>query len=148
MTAGLSALAILALATGAFAQQGMGLGRNAQNSPFNAIDTDGNGLVSKSEVAAWSDAVFAAMDADSNGSLTIQEYMAVRMGPGGNGQGGNLARQEERQSAKASRFMAMDLNRDSKVTHEEFTGFAAAQFDRADTGKTGQITRQQWFAVH
>ncbi|WP_152599743.1 hypothetical protein [Hoeflea sp. BAL378] len=148
LTAGLSALAILALATGALAQQGLGLGRNAQNSPFNAIDANGNGLLSKAEVGAWNDAVFSAMDADSNGSLTMEEYMAVRMGPGAGGQGGNAARQNQMQAAKADRFAAMDGNGDARVTHDEFAGHSAALFDRADTGKTGEITRMQWMSVH
>tara|TARA_R110002020_G_scaffold126073_1_gene283717 strand:+ start:1437 stop:1898 length:462 start_codon:yes stop_codon:yes gene_type:complete len=148
LTAGLSALAILALATGALAQQGLGLGRNAQNSPFNAIDANGNGLLSKAEVGAWTDGVFSAMDADADGSLTMEEYMAVRMGPGADGQGRNAARQDAMQAAKADRFQAMDRNGDAKVSHDELTGHSAALFDQADTGKTGEITRMQWMSVH
>ena len=148
LTAGLSALAILAFATVALAQQGMGQGWNAQNSPFNAIDADGNGLLSKAEIGAWTEGVFSAMDADSNGSLTMEEYMAVRMGPGADGQGRNAARQNQMQAAKADRFAAMDGNGDSRVSQGEFTGHSAALFDQADTGKTGEINRMQWMAVH
>ncbi|MBC7281287.1 hypothetical protein [Hoeflea sp.] len=143
----LSALAILALATDAFAQQGMGQGRNAQNSPFEFIDADGNSMLTKAEIGVWSDSVFSAMDMDSNASLTMEEYIAVRMGPGADGQGKNATRQAAMQAAKADRFKAMDTNGDDIVSHDEFTGYSATQFDRADTGKTGAITRRQWMSV-
>ncbi|MBC7338024.1 MAG: hypothetical protein H5U01_17375, partial [Clostridia bacterium] len=48
---------------------------------FPIIDADDNGVVSAEEAASAAEEVFAAMDADDNAELTMEEYMLVRMGP-------------------------------------------------------------------
>jgi hypothetical protein len=78
-----ASLSLVLAGTQAFAQQGMGQGRNGppENTPFESIDTDGNGTLSRTEVNDWAEGVFGAMDSDANGKLTQEEYMAVRMCP-------------------------------------------------------------------
>ena len=49
---------------------------------FAMVDSDQDGTVSAEEAAAHADTVFSAMDADDDGALTSNEFMAARMGPG------------------------------------------------------------------
>lgn len=134
----IAGLAILLLGGAAVAQMGPGQGAGRPDAPWRqrleAIDENGDGRISKAEAAANAEAVFAAMDADSNGRLTRDEYMAVRMGAQ---QGWNKARQAERQAQKEARFAPMDTDHDGTVSAAEFAAGAAARFTAADRDHDG-----------
>jgi hypothetical protein len=132
------------MAGSAWAQQGAGTGRMGppENTPFKAMDTDGNGRLSLTEVNAWAEGVFGAMDSNSDGKLTLEEYMAVRMGPGAAGTG-NAKRQAQMQAAKADRFKVMDTDHDGMVSHDEFMAGAHARFTAAG-GQKGGVSRKNW----
>ncbi len=132
----------------AWAQQGAGTGRMGppENTPFEFMDSDGNGRLSRAEVDAWAEGVFSAMDSNSDGKLTLEEYMAVRMGPGASG-AGNAKRQAQMQTAKADRFKTMDANHDGTVSHDEFMAGAHARFTAAG-GQNGGVSRQDWMKSH
>jgi hypothetical protein len=131
--------------------QGMGPGAGGMmNAPgrgrFTVIDANQDGVVSAEEAASAADEVFTAMDADDDAVLTMEEYMAVRMGPG---DGRNPARQAARQAAKEARFGEMDVDKNGTVSKAEFLDGGKAHFDAADTDKDGKVTpwefrRQAW----
>ncbi|SKA23885.1 EF-hand domain-containing protein [Consotaella salsifontis] len=102
-----------------------------------AIDTNRDGAITAEEAATAADEVFATMDADDDGSLTKDEYMAVRMGPGN---GWNTARQAARQTLKQDRFAVIDADHDGRVSRAEFIEGARAHFSAADTDGDGQVT--------
>ncbi|HWU60562.1 MAG TPA: hypothetical protein VN112_00925 [Ensifer sp.] len=139
-----TALALALMAGGAWAQQGAGAGRMGppENTPFESMDSDGNGRLSLAEVNAWAEGVFGAMDSNSDGKLTMEEYMAVRMGPGAAGTG-NAKRQAQMQAAKADRFKTMDTDHDGMVSHDEFMAGAHARFAAAG-GPKGGVSRKNW----
>ncbi|MCD2171666.1 EF-hand domain-containing protein [Rhizobium sp. C4] len=139
-----TAFALSLLAGGAVAQQGAGAGRMGppDNTPFKTMDTDGNGRLSLAEVDAWAEGVFGAMDSNSDGKLTLEEYMAVRMGPGASGTG-NAKRQAQMQTSKAGRFKTMDTDHDGMVSHDEFIAAAHARFNAAG-GQKGGVGRKNW----
>ncbi len=139
-----TALGLLLLAGSAVAQQGSGAGRKGppENTPFESIDTDSNGKLSQAEVDAWAEGVFGAMDSNSDAKLTLEEYMAVRMGPGASGTG-NAKRQAQMQAAKADRFKVMDTDHDGMVSHDEFMAGAHARFAAAG-GQKGGVSRKNW----
>lgn len=139
-----TALGLLLLAGGAVAQQGSGVGRKGppENTPFESIDMDSNGRLSQAEVDAWAEGVFGAMDSNSDGKLTTEEYMAVRMGPGAAGTG-NTKQQAKMQTAKADRFKTMDKDHDGMVSHDEFMAGAHARFAAAG-GQKGGVSRKNW----
>lgn len=101
------------------------------------VDTNNDGVISAEEAAASADGVFAAMDADDDGSLTFDEYMAVRFGPQ---YGYNAQREAAMQAAKSARFAAMDADKDGKVTQQEFIAAAKGHFDAADADKDGKVS--------
>jgi len=135
-------------------------------------DTDGNAMVSRAEAEAHAVAKFAKMDAnndgaltpadhearmaahraemfamidaDKNGQISREEFMAHRhggmpggmerghhkMGMGGHGHGGMM--------------MAMaDANKDGSVSKAEFTAAALGRFDKADANKDGQVSAEE-----
>jgi len=113
---------------------------------FMMIDVNDDGVISAEEAASAADEVFTAMDSDDDGSLTKEEYMAVRMGPQ---HGFNPDRQAAMQARKEARFGEMDSDSDGKVTKAEFLDAAKAHHASADADKDGKVTpwehrRQNW----
>ncbi len=68
---------------------------------FTMIDENEDGVISAEEAASAVDQVFTAMDTDDDAALTMDEYLAVRMG---SGEGWNPERQAARQAAKKARY--------------------------------------------
>ena len=78
--ASLTAAALVAAAGAAAAQHGpMGMGRDGID--FAAIDTDGNGSLSRAELQARAQARLAAADANGNGILERTEIVAMFPAP-------------------------------------------------------------------
>lgn len=118
--------------------RGMGLNPNAPwRERFALLDENKDGVISKAEAAAQAEAVFAAMDADSSGALTKEEYMSVRMGAQ---RGWNPARADAMQQQKAARFQPMDTDRDGTVSKAEFLAGHEALFAAMDRDGDGRVT--------
>lgn len=116
--------------------QGMMMGQGFMGR-MGAIDTNNDGVIGDDEAAAQVEAVYAAMDADDDGELTEEEYMAVRMGPQ---RGWNTNRQKVMQERKKARFGEMDADKSGKVSKAEFIAGGKARFEAADTDKDGKVT--------
>jgi EF hand len=112
-----------------------------------AIDNNNDGVISDDEAAAQVESVYAEMDADDDGELTEEEYMAVRMGPGF-GQGRNATRQNVMQERKKARFGEMDADKNGKVSKAEFIAGGKARFEAADADKDGKVTPWEFRAQH
>lgn len=102
MTRTLLPLALLALTAAGSAQaQGFGAGR-----AMGKIDTNGDGLISASEVESVNAMRFQRLDANGNGALTPEEFSAPAMQAfaaiDANGDGA-LSRSEMRAKADAAR---------------------------------------------
>lgn len=102
------------------------------------IDADGDGRLSLAEVLDWREAVFFAMDADSDGAVSEAEYQAVRFGPGAI-EGAQGPRAAAMQARKAEAFKAMDTAGTGAVPFEAFMAEAAALFARADADGNGYL---------
>lgn len=129
-----------------YGQQGQGYGMRGYGR-MGIVDLNDDGRVSAEEAAAAADEVYAAMDADDDGKITKDEYMAVRMGPGS---GWNAERQAAMQAQKEARYAEMDADKDGTVTRAEFLDAAKAHHEAADTDKDGSVSpwehrRRGWF---
>ncbi len=121
-------------------QRGWRMGMQGQRGfmrRFSIVDENSDDRIGADEAAAWRESVFAAMDADDDGELTLEEYMTVRMG---NQEGRNPQRQAMRQEQKKARFAPMDKDTSGKVSMAEFMAAGKAAFARADADGDGTVT--------
>jgi EF hand len=117
--------------------QGWGYPNVPGRGRFALIDANEDGVVSGEEAASHADMTFTAMDADDDDTLTLEEFMSVRMGqPFGFDQD----RQAAMQARKEARFTPMDGDKDGAVTKAEFMAASKAHFDAADQDGDGQVT--------
>jgi len=110
---------------------------------FVAVDSNKDGFADRAELEAAEnkglaarkqallkerEAAFRKLDADKNGTLTLQEFNAV------------ASAQALPKADVAPLLNRMDTNKDGKISLAENRGPAMAQFDRADTNKDGTLS--------
>jgi hypothetical protein len=132
----------LGLALPATAQQGQGA---MMRERFDSIDENGDGSIDAAEAAAWHDLVFAAMDENDDGALTLEEFMALRMGGGA---GMNSLRQQARQEQKAARFPEMDADGDGILSRQEFMSGGESHLLAADGDGDGLVSFEEFRSNH
>lgn len=106
-----------------------------------AHDRDGDGQLDRNEFNAWRSDAFDAMNGGEG--FTLEQYLAVRLGPGPYG-ASNAARQQEMQERanlrKTERFHVMDGNGDGVVTRGEFMKFGEMNYLEADANDDGKVS--------
>jgi len=128
--------------TGASTGTSTGTSTGAPADPFAGMDPDGDGRVTREEVAAFRAARFDVLDANHDGKLQPTERGAVR--PNG-ARPGDAA------------FRRLDTDGDGRITGEEMErarkGAARRAvdtkglFDRADANHDGNVDRAEWEAA-
>lgn len=94
---------------------------------FERFDTDGDGVITQTEIEEVRAQDFAAADADGNGEISLEEFKASFM---------------ERSNDRMVRaFQFMDSNGDGTVTQEEVDVVANRIFNRLDRDGSGTIER-------
>lgn len=128
--------------------RGRGMGGQGFMERFGAIDENDDDRIGADEAASQRESVFLAMDADDNGELTMEEYMTVRMGPGPRREGGNEARQNQRQQAKSERFPKMDTDGSGTVSKAEWMLAGQERYQSADVNGDGIVTPWEFRSLH
>lgn len=96
---------------------------------FAALDTNGDGVITREEADAGSAARRQAIDANGDGEISFEEMAAqVR------------SRREER---ARERFAELDANGDGRVTVDELPDRGARMFDLLDADDDGRVTREE-----
>ena len=127
----LIAAAVVALSTGvAAAQSGPGQGGGRFAAVFAAADANHDGTITRAEFDAARAARFAQMDADHNGSLSPSEM--PHWGGGAQPAAGGDAQ-----------HVRGDANRDGTVSRAEWDAESARMFSRLDTDNNGSITHAE-----
>jgi Ca2+-binding EF-hand superfamily protein len=140
----LGAMIPLALATPILAQGHGERGARAERGPqmvFADLDLNGDGSVTLEEITAHRDGRFGTADADANGALSRDELLA---------QGADrMARGVDRMLERA------DANGDGELTQDEFAAVRSDRrgpnpermFDRFDADGDGQVTEAEFDAA-
>ncbi len=115
----------------AFADHHRGSGHH--QSRLEAVDTNGDGNVTRAELDAQRAEKFAQADANGDGAVSFAEMEAFRE-----------TERARRQADRAQRrFEMMDADGDGAIGPDEFGGRAERMFDRVDTDGDGVITEDE-----
>jgi hypothetical protein len=92
------------------------------------MDTDGDGVVTQAEAAAYHAARVAEMDANGDGYVSYEEMSAFR-----------AAQREQR---ARERFQRMDADGDGRVSVQEMAAAHERHFARMDRNADGKLDRE------
>lgn len=102
---------------------------------FSGRDTDHDGHLTSTEQSQAAQKIFAAIDANKDGAITVQEMDAARAALG-----------MPTQPASEKRIAAADSDGDGKLTLAEWVAMSNAEFSNADVNDDGSISREEWDA--
>ncbi len=110
-----------------------------QRAKFAAMDTDQDGFLSAAEHEADHNDKFKLFDGDGSGAFDVDEFLAVRMGPGPK-EGGQGKKMQKMQMKKKQKFAKMDADGSGDVTLAELQAFSDAKFLMVDTDQDGSVS--------
>jgi hypothetical protein len=129
-------LAICLTATAALAAD-----PKAPLSEFDGMDTNRDGRVSAAEHEAATQKMFKAMDANGDGKVTAAEMDAAhKKVTGKSASSGDMS--------GAQKIKAIDIDGDGVLMGAEHVAGSKAMFEKMDSNRDGQLSRDEWTAGH
>ena len=126
-------LVVAALTLGSFvaisANAGNRGGWEGRGDHVKAMDTDGNGTLTRAEVDAFALAKAAEMDMNKDGAVTVAEMKAHR--------------EAQRAKREADRLARMDTNKDGKVSVDEIAEMRSGWFMKRDADGNGELSTEE-----
>ena len=109
---------------------------------FSRLDTNGDGVISKSEFDAFNAAHFKNLDANKDGNISPDELRAAM-----NQVPPNQVMHSDGTTHLDQRFYAADVNHDGGLDRAEAVNMPmlSRYFDEVDSNKDGKVTRQEYF---
>ena len=108
---------------------------------FKAMDTNGDGKVTREEHAAGARSMFQKMDANRDGKVTASEMEAAHRAIAGSDAAPDSL-------SAADKIKAVDQDGDGVLTAAEHTSASRAMFDRMDANHDGMLTPEEMAAGH
>jgi Ca2+-binding EF-hand superfamily protein len=113
---------------------------------FKKMDANNDGVLTAADrearMAERRAKAFAAMDADKNGQISRDEFMAHRQGGNDGAKKGYGMGMRGHHGGRMLAGMA-DADKDGRITQAEFVTAALARFDKADTNKDGTLSVEE-----
>lgn len=114
-----------------------------------ALDADGNGVISKEEIANAAVAL-RTLDKDEDGKLSEDELrpdLSSMFGGGGGESGGRPGGERGDRGSMVERMMERDANNDGKLTGDELPEFMQDRLSTFDTNEDGAIDTDELEAM-
>lgn len=128
----LGTAAVLAFAIPALAEKAVMSDHHKAH--MEAVDTDGDGKISKAEAEAARDELFKSADADGNGSVNFDEFLVME--------------EKRRQMKLKRRFERSDKNGDGTLSSDEIGARRDSHFARMDRDGDGEISEEERKEAH
>ncbi|MDB6092621.1 MAG: Calcium-binding EF-hand-containing protein [Verrucomicrobia bacterium] len=130
----IAACAFALLAVPAFAND-----MESAEAKFKAMDTDGDGKISRAEHAVGAKMMFAKMDANNDGIVTADEMNAMHAAKGDH---------MKSEKSAAEKIHMIDANGDGQITADEHAAGSEAMFAKMDTDGDGYLSLSEMTAGH
>jgi hypothetical protein len=121
-----------------FATGGYARGLRTQEQ-MDKIDTDGDGRISKAEWLAYQEKVFAALDKNKTGKLSVKQFTAPSSEMAEFATGGYA-----RGLQTPEMLRKIDTNGDGTISHKEFMAYQAKIFDMMKKDEQESIGPQEF----
>jgi Ca2+-binding EF-hand superfamily protein len=108
---------------------------------FKAMDTNGDGNVTREEHAAAARCLFDRMDANHDGKVTATEMDAAHRASAGGDAGKN-------ELSAADKIKVVDQDHDGTLTAAEHAYGSRSMFEKMDTNHDGTLTPDEMAAGH
>lgn len=131
----------LAALPGAFAAHTPEHAKGSQEAMFKAMDTDGDGFVSRAEHAASGKQMFTDADTDHNGTVTLAEMTAAC-----DKMKGDMPAKDAMSPAEMIKMH--DQNGDGQVSADEQAAACDMMFAKMDTNNDGKLSQAECKAGH
>lgn len=115
------------------------------------FDRDRDGFIDRPEFQQWHESSYDAINAGGNDGFSLQEFQAVRLGPGpiSDTTGAQQQQNQERaQVRKAEQFRLMDGDGNGIVTRTEYMEFGEQNYPRADSNGDGKLSYAELQQFH
>ncbi len=114
------------------------------------IDANGDGAIGEDEAAAMADRMFQHLDENNDGTVDKAEFTTPQHRGGGMRSWLGLGTDEAAavQKVREEKFVALDADKDGKLTKAEFFAEAKAKLAAADTDKDGKVSPWEFRAAN
>lgn len=114
---------------------------------FKMMDSDGDGRVSRAEQASGAQAMFSAMDANSDGMVTATECDAAKAAHESKVSKLKFWDKDDKMTG-AEKIAMIDTNSDGQLSRAEHEAGSAAMFTKMDTDNDGYLSEKECKAGH
>jgi len=160
-TCGAIIVALLVLGVGMGGAMAQGKKPVATQTAFSKMDTDGNGVITVAEYAAYWKGKFSDIDANKDGKIMANEFEAAtkQSFSGADADKNNVLVAQEfvaywcgpeakaPKKAKSKTPKSIDANKDGKISKDECVVFWAARINDMDANKDGKVTMDEFLAA-
>ncbi|WP_438481635.1 EF-hand domain-containing protein [Oleiharenicola lentus] len=107
---------------------------------FKMMDTNSDGMISRSEHTAGAQTMFSKLDTNMDGNVTSAEMDAAWAGEG--------KKADKKEMSASQKIAAIDSNGDGQLSQSEHVAGSEAMFTAADKDADGSLSKDEFKDAH